>query len=190
MYYTSSELLDLGFSHVGDNCKISNKTSLYSVSGRIGHNVRVDDFCVLKGHIILGSFIHIGSFSLLSSPLSTITLEDFSTLSSGVHIYSASDKYSSNALSSSSVPFDMTDTIIGPVVLRKCCLVGAHSLILPNTKIGVGSSIGAHCIIRHTIPDGSIIVSSSRNIQHLGFRDHELILSLANRIYDSGSYQT
>ena len=53
-YYTKEELLKIGFKKVGDKNFVSKKTSFYSISGNMGSNNRIDDFCVIKGKITIG----------------------------------------------------------------------------------------------------------------------------------------
>ena len=62
-FYSESELKNLGFKKIGSNVLISKKASLYGVSQmEIGDNVRIDDFCILSGNIMLGSNIHISAY--------------------------------------------------------------------------------------------------------------------------------
>jgi len=48
-FFAADELKAFGFSDVGNNIQISRKCSFYGISGRIGSNVRIDDFCIFKG---------------------------------------------------------------------------------------------------------------------------------------------
>lgn len=170
-YYSTEDLKSFGFSTVGNDCRISKKVSFYSIAGSIGDNVRIDDYCVVKGHIELGSHIHIGAFSLLSGVGGGVHLADFVTLSSGVHVYSASDIYAASTLASSSVPRELTSTKCGPIHLEAATLVGANTLILPGTRLGMGASIGAQCIVKGSIPRGAIIVNREALGEQIGFRD-------------------
>jgi galactoside O-acetyltransferase len=64
-FYSEIELSKLGLKDYGKNVLISKKCSIYSPEKiSIGNNVRIDDFCILSGNIILGSNIHISTFVL------------------------------------------------------------------------------------------------------------------------------
>src|ERR1019366_2133792 len=93
-FYSEFELRDLGFAEVGEDIRISRKCSFYGSSHmRIGNNVRIDDFCILSGSITLGSHIHIAAYCGLYGEAG-IAMDDLSTLSSRVSVYSVSDDYS------------------------------------------------------------------------------------------------
>lgn len=63
-FYTEKELPSLGLKKYGRNVKISRHASIYGAQNiSIGDNVRIDDFCILSGHIELGSYIHIAAYS-------------------------------------------------------------------------------------------------------------------------------
>ncbi len=181
-YYAAAELVDLGFSKVGDGCRISKKCSFYAISGAIGNNVRIDDFCIIKGQVNFGSFIHIGAYTLISGVGGCVSLEDCTTLSSGVHVYSASDDYSANALSSTAVPSEFTKTIKAPVTFHSGAIIGAHSLILPGTSVGFGASIGANCIVYGKIASGAIVTNRESLGKVTGTRDVESILAQVRKV--------
>ncbi len=184
-FHTKAELLTAGFSSVGENVRISDKVSLYAISGTIGNCVRIDDFCVLKGRLEIGSFVHIAAFCLISGVRGVVRFADCTTLSSGVHVYTGSDDYSADALSSSVVPREHVKTIAGDVDLAVGALVGAHSLLLPGTRIGEGASIGAQCIVYGEIPRGAVLVNRAAKGQIIRYRDWKKIVRLAERLKKS-----
>jgi acetyltransferase-like isoleucine patch superfamily enzyme len=181
-FYTKEELLAAGFSSVGNTVQISKKSSLYVISGSIGNNVRIDDFCILKGRIVLGNYIHIGSFCLLTGVCGEVNLQDCSVLSSGVHIYTGSDDYRADVLSSGAVPKEFVKTIMGGVFIGKGSIVGAQSLLLPNTYIEDGVSIGAHCIIYERVSSGAVMVSGAGKARQIKQRDFKKIVSLVDTL--------
>ena len=59
-FYSENELQKLGIKSYGKNVLIGRNAILYSPESlEIGHDVRIDDFCILSGKITLGSYIHI-----------------------------------------------------------------------------------------------------------------------------------
>lgn len=181
-FYTKEDLLAAGFHSIGENVRISRKVSLYAISGSVGNHVRIDDFCILKGRIVLGSYIHIGSFSLLTGVCGEVQLQDCSVLSSGVHIYTGSDDYRADVLSSGAVPQEFVKTIKGDVYLGKGSIVGAQSLLLPNTYIEDGASVGAHCVIYGRVSAGAVMISGAGKARVVKQRDSQKILGLVQRL--------
>jgi galactoside O-acetyltransferase len=149
-FYSQDELKKIGFKKIGNNVKISKKTSIYgSQFITIGDNVRIDDYCCLVANaneIIIGSNVHIAFFSILMGNAG-IELGDFVGLSSRVSIYSASDDYSGNSLTNPTIPDEYKNIYTGKVKLMKHVIVGTNTTILPNLTIREGCSIGANSLI-------------------------------------------
>ncbi len=151
-YYSNNELRKLGLREYGKNVKISRKTSIYNSQGiSVGDNVRIDDFCILSGNITLGSYIHIAAYCGLFGG-NGIIMEDFSGISSRVLIYTASDDYLGNALTGPTIPDEFRKLDSGKVILEKHVIVGAGTVILPKTRIGTGSAIGALSLVKGNVP--------------------------------------
>jgi galactoside O-acetyltransferase len=150
-FYSEEELRKIGFRKMGENVKISKKASIYSPEKiSIGSNVRIDDFCILTGEIEIGSYIHIAAYVGLYGKYG-IKIEDFSGLSGGVLVYSASDDYSGNYMTNPTIPQEFTNVIGGQVILQKHSIIGAGSIILPNVIIGEGAAVGAMSVVRKNL---------------------------------------
>lgn len=184
-YYSKDELQEAGFRRVGDHVRISRKCSLYAISGTIGSHVRVDDFCILKGHLEIGNHVHICAFCSVSGVRGRVVLEDFSTLSNRISIFTGSDDYRADALSSSTVPEEFLVTIAGDVVLKRAALVGAHSVILPGVTIHEAASVGALCVVHKDVPRGAVVVAQGSKPIQRGTRDAEQILRMASQVLEA-----
>lgn len=140
----------LGFASVGENVQISDRASFYGVSRiALGHNVRIDDFCVIaagSGGILIGDYVHIAVGSSLIGA-GNITMSNFSGLSSRVSIYSSSDDYSGAALTNPTVPSEYTGATHADVFLGKHVIVGSGSVILPGVTLEEGVAIGALSLV-------------------------------------------
>lgn len=149
-YLSRSELESLGFQSLGINVSISSKASLYNCSKiSVGDNVRIDDFCVLsagEGGIEVGNYVHIAIYSSLIGR-GKITLRDFTNISSRVSIYSSTDDFSGEYMTSPTVPERFTNVFSAEVVLGRHAIVGAGSVILPGLTIGDCSAIGALSLV-------------------------------------------
>ena len=131
-FYTSADLLAFGFTSVGENVQVSRKASLYAITGTIGNNVRIDDFCILKGAIEIRSFVHVGSHCSLSGSRGQVLISDCVSLSTRVTIFTGTDSYSEDYLNGPLVPAKYVKTKIGDVSIGRGVVVGAHTVILPK----------------------------------------------------------
>ena len=106
-YYQSSELKTFGFKKVGKNVKVAKNCTIVGLNNiSLGSHIRIDSNVIIaatKGYLKLGNYIHIGAGCYLSCE-SGITLSNFSGLSQGIHIYSASGDFSGRSLNHPTVP--------------------------------------------------------------------------------------
>lgn len=149
-FLNNQDIEKIGFASIGENVKISDRASFYRADRiSIGHNVRIDDFCVLSagdGGISIGNYIHIAVFTSLIGA-SEIKLSDFSNLSSRVSIYSSNDDYSGAALMGPMIPVEYTNVNSAPVFIGRHAIIGSGSIVLPGALIGDGVSIGALSLV-------------------------------------------
>lgn len=61
---------------------LSAEKSAYTAPKKIsiGHDVRIDDFCILSGKIEIGNYIHIGAYCALYAGDFGIVMRDFSDM--------------------------------------------------------------------------------------------------------------
>ena len=45
----------------------------------------------------------------------------------------------------------------GPVVLKRNCRIGTHSVIMPGVTVGENAVVGAHSIVNRDVPDGAVV---------------------------------
>lgn len=158
MYLSQNEILKLGLRSFGKNVEISSKSSFYLPGNiSIGDNVRIDDFVVLSGNIQIGSHVHLSAHSTIVSPRSEVIIRDFASASFYSCITSANDDYSGNFLMNPTVPSRYTNVNDSPVVVENYVAIGAHSLILPGVTLGEGSVVGAHSLVKSSIPEWQIV---------------------------------
>lgn len=159
-YYCENELKSFGFKSIGHNVKIAKNCLIKGIPFiSIGNNVIIDAFCSLivsnNGYLKIGSYVHIGSFChLLASE--GIELKEFSGLSQGVKVYSKTDDYSGRSLTNPTVSNKYKSIKKGEVILNEHVIIGAGSVILPNVKIGEGTSVGALSIVSKNLSSWTI----------------------------------
>ena len=88
-----------------------------------------------KKNLKLGYKTDIGSFSYINAKYG-VTIEDYAQVGSHCAIYSVST----------------IDNKKGPVVLKKNCKIGSHSVIMPGVTIGKNSIIAAFSFVNKNIP--------------------------------------
>ncbi|MBO1704204.1 acyltransferase [Eubacterium callanderi] len=157
-FYTERELeTNFHFKSCGKNVLISKKASLYMTEKMsIGHDVRIDDFALLIGNITIGNYVHIAAFCSLHASMGEIFFEDFSTLSSHVTVYAASDDYSGAALASATIPEKYRNTITGKIGIEKYGLIGAGSVLLPGAVVSQGTSLGSLSLLKEKTESWSV----------------------------------
>ncbi|WP_211213862.1 acyltransferase [Methanocorpusculum bavaricum] len=165
-FYSQNELNELGLELFGSNVMISKKSSIYSPELiQIGNNVRIDDFCILSGHIQIHDNIHISAYTALYGKFG-IELCDFTTVSGRNIIYSATDDYSGSCMTNPMVPEEYTHVTGGKVTLKKHSIIGAGCIVLPNITLEEGTAIGAMSLVnRSTDPWGIYVGIPIRKIK-------------------------
>ena len=89
----------------------------------------------------LGYKTDIGAFTYMNAQCG-VTIEDYVQIGSHCSIYSVST----------------IDDKQGPVVLKKNCRVGSHSVVMPGVTIGENAVIGAFSFVNIDIPANVIAV--------------------------------
>jgi acetyltransferase-like isoleucine patch superfamily enzyme len=155
-FYSSHELQKLGFKKLGSNILISRFARFYNPEDiEMGSNVRIDDFCLLSGNIVLGSFIHISAYSALYGKFG-IELEDFTGLSPRCTLFSASDDFSGDFMISPMAPKEFTKILGGKITLKKFAQVGSGTIIMPDVTINDGCAVGALSLVKSDLEAWSI----------------------------------
>jgi len=85
----------------------------------------------------LGFKTDIGAFTYINAKYN-ITIEDLVQIGSHCSIYSIST----------------IDEKQGPVVLKKNCRIGSHSIVMPGVTIGENAIVGAFSFVVNDIPPG------------------------------------
>lgn len=143
-FYGTEELNKIGFKRVGKDVLISRKASIYTANSiQIGDNVRIDDFCILSGNILIGNHVHVAAYSALYAGKAGITLRDFANISSRVCIFAISDDYSGATMTNPTIPDRYKDVKSEPVCIGRHVIVGTGSTLLPGITLADGTAIGA-----------------------------------------------
>lgn len=166
-YYSEDDLQQMGFKYLGKNVRVSDKASVYNCDQiEIGDNSRIDDFCVLSGHIKIGSNCHITPQCLIAGGQPGVQFSDFCTLAYGVKVFSQSDDYSGLTLTNSTIPRKFKTELFKKVSFGKHVIVGAGSIVLPGVDVAEGCSVGAMTLLlKSTEPWGIYVGNPAKRIK-------------------------
>ncbi|WP_313047763.1 acyltransferase [Pseudomonas soli] len=143
-FLTQSQLQAMGFKHLGVDVKISDKASIYNCDLiEIGDHSRIDDFCVVSGRVTIGRNVHIAVFNNVAGGELGVTMEDFSGLAYGCHVFSQSDDYTGKSMTNPTVPAQFKSETKAPVVIGRHVIVGTSSIVMPGVTLAEGCSVGA-----------------------------------------------
>lgn len=158
-FYTVEELNQIGFKKFGVDVKISRRASIYGAENiSIGNHVRIDDFCILSGHIELENYIHIAAYAALYGGQEGIFMSDFAGVSSRVCIYSVSDDYSGEAMTNPMVPDIYRNVESKPVYIGRHVLIGSTSVVVPGVHLAEGSAFGSFSFITEDSKEWGIYI--------------------------------
>jgi len=87
----------------------------------------------------LGFKTDIGAFTYINAKAG-VTIEDFVQIGSHCSIYSIST----------------IDNKEGPVVLKKNCKIGSHSIVMPGVTVGENTVVGAFSFVTKDLPDNVV----------------------------------
>jgi acetyltransferase-like isoleucine patch superfamily enzyme len=156
-YLSKDQLLKLNFKKLGTNVQISDKASLYNTELiEIGDNSRIDDFCVISGKVSIGRNVHFAVFCNIAGGSEGITLEDFSGLAYGCHVFSQSDDYSGRTLTNPTIPGKYKRETKKAVHIGRHCIVGTNTIIFPGVKLAEGTSVAALSLVSKSTEEWSI----------------------------------
>lgn len=182
-FISETKLKEMGFKSLGKNIKISDKSSIYNCDRiSIGDNTRIDDFCVISGTVTLGRNVHIAIFNNVAGGELGITMEDFSGLAYGCHVFAQSDDYSGNTMTNPTVPSQYKNEAKSPIHIGRHVIIGTSSIVLPGVTLAEGCSVGAMSMVtKSTDPWGIYFGVPAKRLKN---RSREL-LKLERQYLDS-----
>lgn len=155
------ELLQIRFQSLGSGVLIDRSVRLVSPERiSIGNNVRIDCFSVISAGsdgISIGSNVHIASGCYIFGGGGEVVLGDFSGLSSRVTVFTATDDYTSGALTNPTVPIEFRNVQKGKVLVGRHAIIGCGSTLLPGIVIGYGAAVGAMSLVKKDVESCDIV---------------------------------
>lgn len=153
----------------------------------IGNSVIVDDFVLIMAgdETQVGSFVHIAAHAALAGG-GKLVVEDFAGISGGSRIYTGNDDYLGGSLTGPTVPEPYRKPIRSFVHIKKHCIVGANSVVLPGVTIGEGTTIGANSVVTRDCDEWMVYAGAPAKPIKERARDaiYELERALRRDLYD------
>lgn len=171
-YYETDELRSFGFRTVGRNVRIDKSCTIIGLGNiGFGNDVRIDggvSIIAPQGFVEIGSFVHIGGGCHISG-VHGVVMGDFSGLSQGVRLYSATDDYVGDCLTNPTVPAEFLNIKAGRISLGKHVIVGSGSVVLPGVAVAAGTAIGALSLVRKDTEEWGVYAGNpARRIRERG----------------------
>ena len=165
--FTFRLLRKLGFNYSEE---AYGNVTLWSVMGKFFHNIRMKRLSKMMDWAILEPFAprklrprlmrkmgcHVGKGCFIgdnvridTSHADMITLEDGVSLAGGSRLLCHQRDFSDYHVGSD---YNALGYSIKPIVLKKGCLIGMESLVLPGVTVGEGAIVGAGSLVAKDIP--------------------------------------
>jgi len=128
-----------------------------------GHDIIIDDFVFIyaKNKMKIGNYVHIGGFCTIIG-VDYFEMQDFTCISHGTRVFTASDDFTSNGFGNSSIDVKYRNIKTAPVIMKKFSLVGANSTILPGVVIGEGATVGAGSVVTKDLEPWGVYINNKR----------------------------
>ncbi len=120
----------------------------------IADNVIIDDFTYISTSLKLHSNVHISSgCKIIGGKNAHVEMCEFSTLAPNVVLSAGTDDYLSG-IATPMVPQEYKgDFKIGKIILKKHCIVGSGSVVLPDVIFEEGACLGALSLANKSLPE-------------------------------------
>ncbi len=128
-----------------------------------GNYIIIDDFTLIyaKEKITIGNYVHIAAFTSITGGESVI-LDDFSAVSQGCRILTATDDFKSFGFGNSTLDNKYRNIKQAPIHIGKFSIIGANSVILPGVTIGEGSTVGANSVVTKDLEPWGVYINNKR----------------------------
>ena len=147
----------------------------------IGDNVIIDDFTYISTSLLLHSNVHISAgCKIIGGKNAFVEMHEFSTLAPNVVLSAGTDDYISG-IATPLVPLEYKANVkIGKIVLKKHCIVGAGSVVLPDVIFDEGACLGALSLANRSLE--SYFLYAGIPARQIKKRNKEEILFLEKKL--------
>lgn len=128
---------------------------------KIGKGSRIDAFCLITigdEGLEIGEKVHIGAGTQLFGSGGKISIGNCVSISPRTSLFTSTDNLSGNYLVGPTVPLEVRNVLYGSIRIESYAAIGCGSVILPNVRLGRGSSVGALSIVKKDVSDYTVVV--------------------------------
>jgi len=167
-FLSDEELLAIGLKGFGRKVLVDKTVRFINPTLiSIGDNVRIDFNSLISAGlegIEIGSHVHISANVQLFGGGGRIVLHEFSGLSPGVKLFTASDDFSDGWLKGPQVGIAYRKIESGGIFLDMNSQVGANSVVLPGVTFGFNSCAGALCLVSSDVEPNVLVAGNPARI--------------------------
>ncbi len=129
---------------------------------RVGNHVALDHGFYCTAGITLGDYIHVGPYTtVIGGTYGNLVMGDFSGLSTAVRIVCAGENMRGEGLIGPIVPKQYKDDISGGTInLEAFTLVGTNAIVMPGSRMAIGSVLGANSFLKGETEPWTVYVGS------------------------------
>ena len=151
---SDTKLAECGFRSVGKDVQVSDRADIFGTEHiTLGDNVRIDDYTIISAtaSVTIGSHIHIANHCSIIAGAEFI-MEDYSTLSVGVRVFTHSDDFSGESMTNPTIPEEFKQVRYEKISIGRHVVVGANSVVLPGSVLEEGVAVGAMSLVGDKLP--------------------------------------
>lgn len=173
--------------HLGKNAIIGKTVRIrYPELVSIGDNCIIDDFTYISTALELDNNVHISTGTkIIGGRKSKVSFGEYSTTAPNVVLSAGSDDYS-DGIATPMVPMEFkANAVIGEIIIGRHCIVGAGSVVLPNTRFHDGACVGALSLVNRDLEAWTLYAGiPARKIR---MRNRENILALELKLKEQNA---
>lgn len=117
----------------------------------VGEGSRIDHGCILTGRVRIGRKTHIPPYCILYGKAG-ITIGDLVNFGVYTVLHSESESFTGEWLMGPLVPEESRRPDRRPIVVQDRATLCTRTTVLPGVTIGKGSVVGAHSLVRLSVP--------------------------------------
>ncbi len=154
----------------------------------IGDNSIIDDFTYISTGLEMSTNTHIcAGCKIIGGRNAFVYMGEYSTLSPNVILAAGSDDYV-GGIATPLVPIEFKGNVeIGNIIIKKHCIVGSNSVVLPNVILNEGAAVGALSLVNKNLNPWCLYAGvPARKIKN---RNKERILALEEKLVASRGKQ-
>jgi acetyltransferase-like isoleucine patch superfamily enzyme len=136
--------------YIGQNAIIGKTVRIrYPELVSIGENSIIDDFTYISTSLELTANVHIAAgCKLIGGQKAHISIGEYSTLAPNVTLAAGSDDYIGGIATPLVNIKYKGDVQLGNISIGHHCIVGAHSVVLPDAILNDGAAVGALSLVK------------------------------------------